>query len=343
MNKYKLELIGSMLLFGSIGIFVKNIEFTSVQIALGRAMIGALFLFVFSIISKKSTSKEIIRSNILILILGGICLSINWIFLFEAYKYTDISSATICYYLAPVIVMFLSPIIFKEKLTVVKIVCILSAMVGMLCVIGVGNSSGSNNFVGIIVMFLSPIIFKEKLTVVKIVCILSAMVGMLCVIGVGNSSGSNNFVGILYALAAACLYSCVIILNKFLKDMSGLQSAFIELSIASLFLIPYVYFTDGISFSGVSSISIVLLLTIGIVHTGIAYLFYFNSIQNLESQTVDIYSYVDPISAIIMSSLLLGEKMAFLQVIGGILIIGSTFINEIFAKKLSRELKYFKD
>lgn len=296
MNKYKLELIGSMLLFGSIGIFVKNIEFTSVQIALGRAIIGALFLFIFSIISKKTTSKELIKSNILILILGGICLSINWIFLFEAYKYTAISSATICYYLAP-----------------------------------------------IIVMFLSPIIFKEKLTVVKIVCILSAMVGMLCVIGVGNSSGSNNFVGILYALAAACLYSCVIILNKFLKDMSGLQSAFIELSIASLFLIPYVYFTDGISFSGVSSISIVLLLIIGIVHTGIAYLFYFNSIQNLESQTVAIYSYVDPISAIIMSSLLLGEKMTFLQVIGGILIIGSTFINEIFAKKLSRELKYFKD
>lgn len=296
MNKYKLELIGSMLLFGSIGIFVKNIEFTSVQIALGRAIIGALFLFIFSIISKKTTSKELIKSNILILILGGICLSINWIFLFEAYKYTAISSATICYYLAP-----------------------------------------------LIVMFLSPIIFKEKLTVVKIVCILSAMVGMLCVIGVGNSSGSNNFVGILYALAAACLYSCVIILNKFLKDMSGLQSAFIELSIASLFLIPYVYFTDGISFSGVSSISIVLLLTIGIVHTGIAYLFYFNSIQNLESQTVAIYSYVDPISAIIMSSLLLGEKMTFLQVIGGILIIGSTFINEIFAKKLSRELKYFKD
>lgn len=296
MNKYKLELIGSMLLFGSIGIFVKNIEFTSVQIALGRAMIGALFLFVFSIISKKSTSKEIIRSNILILILGGICLSINWIFLFEAYKYTDISSATICYYLAP-----------------------------------------------IIVMFLSPIIFKEKLTVVKIVCILSAMTGMLCVIGVYDSSGSNNFVGILYALAAACLYSCVIILNKFLKDMSGLQSAFIELSIASLFLIPYVYFTDGISFSGVSSISIVLILIVGIVHTGIAYLFYFNSIQNLESQTVAIYSYVDPISAIIMSSLLLGEKMTILQVIGGILIIGSTFINEIFAKKLSTESESITD
>lgn len=296
MNKYKLELIGSMLLFGSIGIFVKNIEFTSVQIALGRAMIGALFLFVFSIISKKSTSKEIIRSNILILILGGICLSINWIFLFEAYKYTDISSATICYYLAP-----------------------------------------------IIVMFLSPIIFKEKLTVVKIVCILSAMTGMLCVIGVYDSSGSNNFIGILYALAAACLYSCVIILNKFLKDMSGLQSAFIELSIASLFLIPYVYFTDGISFSGVSSISIVLILIVGIVHTGIAYLFYFNSIQNLESQTVAIYSYVDPISAIIMSSLLLGEKMTILQVIGGILIIGSTFINEIFAKKLSSESESITD
>ena len=103
---------------------------------------------------------------------------------------------------------------------------------------------------------------------------------------------------------------------------------------AASFLIPYVLFTDKISFAGESYLSIVLLLVVGIVHTGVAYLIYFTVIQNLPSQTVAIYSYVDPISAIIMSSILLGEKMSLLQVMGGVLIIGSTFISEIYEGKV---------
>ena len=111
----------------------------------------------------------------------------------------------------------------------------------------------------------------------------------------------------------------------------------VQLSVAAIFLIPYVIFTEKISLAGVSSKSIILLLIIGIVHTGIAYLIYFTVIQKLESQTVAIYSYVDPISAIIMSAIILSESMSLLQILGGILILGSTFISEIYSNKIKSQ------
>lgn len=291
MKKYKLGLIIAMFIWGSIGIFVRYIDFTSSQIALVRAIVGSIFLIVFSLISKEHLSKEKIKSNLLVLVACGICLGFNWIFLFQSYNYTTISTSTICYYLAPIIVMFVSPVLLKEKLTHVKALCILAAMIGMLCIVGIDKSS----------------------------------------------MGGNNIVGIIYGLSAACLYAGVVILNKFLKDISGRDSSVVQLSVAAIFLLPYVIFTEKISLTGVSSQSIILLLIVGIVHTGIAYLIYFTVIQKLESQTVAIYSYVDPISAIIMSAIILSESMSLLQILGGILILGSTFISEIYSNKIKSQ------
>lgn len=291
MKKYKLGLIISMLIWGSIGIFVKYINFTSSQIALVRAIVGSIFLIIFSMISKESLSKEKIKSNLLVLICCGICLGFNWIFLFQAYHYTTVSTATICYYLAPIIVMFLSPFLLKEKLNSVKVCCIVAAMIGMLCIVGIDKSS----------------------------------------------MGENNMVGILYGLSAACFYTGVVILNKFLKGISGRDSAIVQLSVSAIFLLPYVIFTEKISLVGVSSQSIILLLVLGVVHTGIAYLLYFTVIQKIESQTVAIYSYVDPISAIFMSAIILNESMSLLQIIGGILILGSTFISEVYSNKIKSQ------
>lgn len=291
MKKYKLGLIISMLIWGSIGIFVRYINFTSSQIALVRAIVGSIFLIIFSMISKESLSKEKIKSNLLVLICCGICLGFNWIFLFQAYHYTTVSTATICYYLAPIIVMFLSPFLLKEKLNSVKVCCIVAAMIGMLCIVGIDKSS----------------------------------------------IGENNMVGILYGLSAACFYTGVVILNKFLKGISGRDSAIVQLSVSAIFLLPYVIFTEKISLVGVSSQSIILLLVLGVVHTGIAYLLYFTVIQKIESQTVAIYSYVDPISAIFMSAIILNESMSLLQIIGGILILGSTFISEVYSNKIKSQ------
>ena len=288
MRKYKAGLIFAMLIWGSIGIFVRNIEFTSSQIALVRALIGSIFLIAFSMISKDPLSKENIKNNLLVLIFCGICLGFNWIFLFQSYNYTTISTATICYYLAPIIVVFLSPFLLKEKLNVVKVICIIAAMIGMFCIVGTDNTN----------------------------------------------TGSNNIIGILYGIGAACLYASVVILNKYLKDISGRDSAIVQLSVAAIFLIPYVLLTEGLNFYNIEGMSIILLLVLGIVHTGFAYLIYFTVIQKIPSQTVALYSYVDPISAIIMSSILLSERMSILQILGGILILGSTFMSEVYVYKI---------
>lgn len=257
------------------------------MIALVRGIIGSIFLFTASYITRQNTSWKAIKSNLIPLIISGAAIGVNWIFLFQAYKYTTVSKATLCYYFAPVIVMFLSPFILKEKLNTVKIMCIIVAMAGMFLIVGAGSSAAEN----------------------------------------------NQLLGIIYGLAAAALYASVIIINKFIKNLSGMESGMIQLTAAAVVLLPYVFVTEKVSLSQLGFKSIVLLLAVGIIHTGIAYLLYFSAILKLKGQTIAIFSYIDPISAIVMSSIFLGERMTFIQVLGGILILGTTFINELWGKK----------
>jgi RarD protein len=275
-----------MLIFGSIGLFVRNIDLPSSIIALTRGIIGSKFLLLASYITKQKPSWKAIKANLLPLVVSGVAMGINWIFLFQAYKYTTISKATLCYYFAPVLVMFLSAFIFKEKLNAIKIMCIIGAMTGMFLIVGVGSSA------------------TEK----------------------------NQLLGIGYGLAAAALYTSVIITNKFIKNLSGIESAMVQLAIAAVVLLPYILATEKIQLTELSFKSIGLLLILGIIHTGISYLLYFSAISKLSGQTIAAFSYIDPISAIVMSSIFLGEKMTAIQLLGGILILGTTFINELSGK-----------
>lgn len=184
-------------------------------------------------------------------------------------------------------------------------------------------------------MFLSAFILKEKLNAIKIMCIIGAMTGMFLIVGAGSSATEKNqLLGIGYALAAVVLYTSVIITNKFIKNLSGIESGMVQLAIAAVVLLPYVLATEKIQFTELGFKSIGLLLIVGIIHTGITYLLYFSAIQKLSGQTIAAFSYIDPISAIVMSSIFLGEKMTVIQLIGGILILGTTFINELSGKDL---------
>ena len=136
MKKYKIGLVIAMLIWGSIGIFVRYIDFTSSQIALARAIIGSIFLIVFSILSKEKLSKEKIKSNLLILISCGICLAFNWVLLFQSYNYTTIAISTICFtsiqnlpsqtvaiysYIDPISAIIMSSIILNESMNFIQI------------------------------------------------------------------------------------------------------------------------------------------------------------------------------------------------------------------------------
>lgn len=282
----KLRNITAMLIFGTIGLFVKNIELSSSEIALTRGFIGGVTLILATIFLKKKISFEAIKNNLYLLIFSGLAVGLNWIFLFQGYKYTSISNATLSYYFAPVFVTI-----------------------------------------------LAPFILKEKLTLSKFLCVLMALVGMFCIVGVDGINGGSDLIGIAYGLLAAGFYASVILMNKFLKEIDSIEITVIQLISATITLLPYVLYVEGLGILSVPSVSIPYILILGIVHTGIAYLLYFSSLQGLKGQTIAVLSYIDPVFAIIISAVILKEQLGFLQIIGGILILGSSFLSEFLNRK----------
>ena len=169
--KSKLQLTASMLIFGSIGIFVKYIPMPSSAIAFARGLVGMIFLLLVVLISGKKLSFESIRKNLLLLILSGAALGFNWILLFEAYNYTTVATATLTYYLAPFFVMLVSPFLLKEKLTLKQFFCIIGAFIGMIFVSGVIKNGipQANELRGILlgtgaaVLYATVVILNKKI------------------------------------------------------------------------------------------------------------------------------------------------------------------------------------
>ena len=131
------KLILAMTIFGTIGIFVKYIPLPSSVIACTRGFVGVIFLLLVTLISKNKISFKDIKKNLLLLVISGAFIGINWILLFEAYRYTTVATATLCYYMAPIFITIASPFILKEKLTLKKSFCVLVALIGMFFVSGI--------------------------------------------------------------------------------------------------------------------------------------------------------------------------------------------------------------
>lgn len=185
-------------------------------------------------------------------------------------------------------------------------------------------------FAPAIVMIACPIFFKEKLTVKQIICFVMSTVGLVLIIGIsGANTGSTNFRGICLGLGAAAFYAAVIILNKFIKDVTGIDRTLLQFLAAIIVLAPYVLTTTGIHLRSAGNTGIINLLIVGIIHTGITYCLYFSSLRDLKGQEVAILSYIDPLVAIIVSITILNEKITAMQIAGGVLILGFTLLNEL--------------
>lgn len=285
MNKLKLSL--SMLIFGTIGVFVKYIPLASSTIAMARGFMGAAFLLFVMLISGKKPSAFAIKKNALPLIISGAAIGINWIFLFEAYNYTSVAVATLCYYMEPVLLIVLTPFVLKQKLSVKKILCV-------------------------------PV----------------ALVGMVLVSGVLSGKQDVSLTGVALGLAAAVLYTSVVLTNRFLKDISAYDSTLIQLFVAAVVITPYNLIVGMQPTGNVDIKAIIMLVVVGFLHTGLTYYLYFSSMNNLPSETVAIYSYIDPAFAILLSVFLLNEPMTVSGVVGAVLILGACIVSELnFNKK----------
>lgn len=279
----KTKIICAMLIFGTLGVFVRGIPLSSLEIAFSRAVIGSLFLLVAGYFLGNKISVSRIKKNGWLLLISGAAIGFNWILLFQAYRYTSIASATLSYYFAPLFVMILSPILLKERLTIFKAGCMIAAIGGLFLILDVGG---------------------------------------------GFMLTDHNTIGILYGLSAAALYASVILMNKFIKNLSGFETTFIQLIAASLVLVPSILFQRGSGWSSLKPQALMLLLLVGVLHTGLAYLLYFTGMKTTKGQTVAMISYVDPIVAVMLSIVFLGEGITIIKIIGGILILGATFLSE---------------
>lgn len=142
-----LRLVVSMTLFGTIGVFVSYIPLDSSLVALARAGGGFCFLLAVMLLSGKKLSVSAIGNNLLWLCLSGAFLGFNWILLFESYRYTSVAVSTLCYYMAPILVVCASPLILKERLTANKLIAVIVALLGMVFISGVlpaGISDGKD-------------------------------------------------------------------------------------------------------------------------------------------------------------------------------------------------------
>lgn len=279
----KVMLSLSMIIFGTIGAFTRNIAVTSGELALYRAVLASLLLTGYFLITKQKIDFPSIKKELVLLIFSGMAMGINWILLFEAYKYTTISTATLSYYFAPVLVTIACPLLFKEHLTAKQIVCFVMSTLGLVLIIGFEKSSG----------------------------------------------GENHLFGILLGLGAAMFYAMVILLNKFIKNVEGIQRTFLQFLSAIVILLPYVLLSGGMNLEGLCTKGWIYLLIVGFLHTGITYCMYFSSIKELKGQEVAILSYLDPVVAVVISIAVLGEKMSLGQLVGGVFILGFTLWNEI--------------
>ena len=144
-------LIVSMTIFGTLGLFVRNIPLSSSEIALYRAVLAAILIGAFLLVTKQKIPFGQIKKEIPLLVLSGVAMGFNWILLFEAYKYTTVSVATLSYYFAPVIVTVACPILFKEKMGIKQVICFVMSTLGIVLITGIGDlSQGSSHIKGIL-------------------------------------------------------------------------------------------------------------------------------------------------------------------------------------------------
>lgn len=166
----RLLLIISMATFGTIGLFVKGIDLSSAEIALWRAVLAAALIGIFLLVTKQRIPFKKIKRELPLLLASGCAMGINWIFLFEAYKYTSVSAATLSYYFAPVIVTLLCPVLFKEKMTPKAWICFGASTVGIVLITGLGNvADGSNHFLGILFGLLAALFYATVIMLNKFI------------------------------------------------------------------------------------------------------------------------------------------------------------------------------
>lgn len=272
-----LKYISALLLFGLNGIVSAQIPLTSTEIVVLRSFFGTAFLIVILAATRqKLTCLRCPRQAVLVAV-SGAAMGASWLLLYRAYELVGVSIATLLYYCGPVLVMALSPIFFKEKLTIPKII-------------------------GIIVVFC----------------------GVIMLNGVGG--GTLDALGLLCGIGGAALYVLMVITNK-KAGLPGLKNMTVQLLFGFLAAAVF-YLLQGGAVPTVPAESWGWMLLLGLVNTGFGCWLYFSSIGTLPVQTVSVLGYLEPLSAVLFSVVLLHEGLTPARWLGAAMIVGGAMAAE---------------
>lgn len=283
-KKAFIKYISALLLFGLNGIVASNISLSSYEIVFLRTLIGSVLLVLLFLIGKGKFHIKEYKKDAFFIILSGVAMGTSWMFLYEAYQQIGVTLASLLYYCGPVIVMILSPLIFKEKFTLSKLIGFATVLVGIVLVNGNATNDNGNNW------------------------------GLLC----GGLS--------------AVMYFFMVTLNKKSKNITGLENSVIQLLFSFFTVAIFVGIKQGFVIDVLTN-DWVWIIILGIVNTGIGCYLYFSPLSKLPVQTVAVCGYLEPLSAVVFATVLLGEKMNILQIIGAVCIIGGAMIGELSKKK----------
>ena len=282
-SRAKLNLLFTIMLFGTIGTLSRFIDMPSSVICLGRAFFGVIIILVVITIRRERLDYEAIKRNLGWLTLSSFLMCANWICQFEAYKHTTIATGTLCYYMQPVFYILAGAIVLREKLSPRKIFCVIIAFCGMILVSGVLQTG-------------------LRLSELK---------------------------GVIFGVSGGFFYAMVVLINKYMKDISPMNTVIMQLAMVSLIMLPYSALTGAFGEVSVTTAGLICLLILGFLHTGIGYIIYFDAVNRLPAQTVGIMSYIDPVEAVLLSAFFLKEPISVYTVIGAVMILGAAAYSEL--------------
>lgn len=276
-----IKYIVALLLFGSNGVVAAFIALNSYEIVLLRSFFGSLMLTGIFLLSKQDRTALHCKKDLLFICLSGAAMAADWLFLFEAYAQIGVSLGMLINYSGPAIVMALSPLIFRERLTARKVTALLAALAGVFLISG------------------------------------------------GALSGGVNSWGLFCAVMSAFSYAAMVIFNKKAEHINGLENSLIQLLSTCVVVAVFVGLRQGFAFvSGIRSAEWLPILWLGLINTGAGCYCYFSSIGKLPVHTVSICGYLEPLSAVVMSALILHETMLPIQLLGAAFIIGGALFGE---------------
>ncbi len=284
----RIKYITAVCIYGSISILIRLTDFPSEGLAFYRGVLGALFIFLYQRLLNKEHDPAAVRENMKWLVLSGVSLGLNWIFLFGAYVKISISIASLINYTAPVITVAIAPLVLHEKLDIRKIPFIFTSFAGVVLVSGVLEGAAP----------------------------------------AAAGSEGDGFVGIIYAILASLTFVGIIVFSRKMTYVPPLDRVFWQLVSAAAVIGLYLLITTHSIPVPKDPKTILVVIILGSVYTALANILYFAGIIGLPVQAVAVLGYLESVTAIIVSLVVFHEPMSLLAWAGAILIIASAVISE---------------